>query len=166
MKGQDDYSVIWVGEDRIGLRGLKGALEEVAQSSGSKTDEEVAEILLEKLSHQNYIANCARKDYRKAFLREYRKFLGQAAEEVGPKRLTVKVLGPGCTQCHRLDQLVKQVLAEMGLPAEVDHVTDLKEIAAYGIVSTPALVINDKIVAKGTVPSPRKLKELLTAAQL
>ena len=74
------------------------------------------------------------------------------------------VLGPGCSQCNRLEQTVKQALTEMGLPASLEHVTDVKEMAKYGFVSTPALVINDKIVSRGTVPSVKNIKELLGKA--
>ena len=83
---------------------------------------------------------------------------------MAPKGLSIIVLGPGCAQCNRLEQLVKQVLTELGLGVSVEHVTDIKEIAKYGFVSTPALVINGKIVAKGTVPSAKKIKEWLTTA--
>jgi small redox-active disulfide protein 2 len=161
---QDDHSIIRVGEDRIGLRGLKSAMEEISQSPGDKTDEAISEALLKKLSEKNYIAASARKEYGRALVREFRKFLGQAVEDPVPKGLSIIVLGPGCAQCNRLEQLVKKVLTEMGLAAAVDHVTDLKEIATYGIVSTPALVVNGKIVARGTVPSAKKIKEWLTAA--
>jgi hypothetical protein len=53
-------------------------------------------------------------------------------------------------------------LAEMGLPASVEHVIDIKEIANYGFVGTPALVINGKVVASGTVPTAKKVTEWLT----
>jgi small redox-active disulfide protein 2 len=161
---QDDHAIIRVGEDRVGLRGLKSAMEELAQSPEDKTDEELAQALLEKLSKNNYIAYCARDEYAQALVREFRKFLGQTVEDPVPKGLSILVLGPGCAQCNRLEQVVKQVLTEMGLAAAVDHVTDIKEIGTYGVVSTPALVINGKIMSKGTVPPARKIKEWLAAA--
>lgn len=161
---QDDHTIVRVGDDRVGLRGLKSAIEEIAQSPGDKTDEEIARALLDKLSRKNYIADCARNEYGQALVREYRKFMGQAVEDVPPKGLSVTVLGPGCAQCNRLEQLVMQVLTELKLGAAVDHVTDIKEIGKYGVISTPALLINGKIVAKGTVPSARRIKEWLTDA--
>lgn len=160
----DDSSQIWVGEDKVGLRGLKEAIEEIAQSSADKTDEEIKDALLERLSEKNYIASCARKEYGEAFFREFRKFLGQPYEEALGRSLRIVVLGPGCSQCNRLEQTVKQALTEMGLPASLEHVTDVKEMAKYGFVSTPALVINDKIVSRGTVPSVKNIKELLGKA--
>lgn len=146
----DDYTLIRVGDDPVGLRGLRGAFEEIAQAPGEKTDDEVQRVLLEKLRKKNYIADSARDEYGRALIREYRKFLGRPCEDATGERMTVVVLGPGCSQCHRLDQLVKQVLTELGLGVSVERVTDIKEIAQYGIIATPTLVINGKIVSGAT----------------
>jgi small redox-active disulfide protein 2 len=160
----DDSSHIWVGEDKIGLRGLKEAIEAIAQSHAKRTDAEIQNALLERLSQKNYIASCARKEYGEALLREFRKSLGQPYEEASRTSLHIVVLGPGCARCNRLEQTVKQALTEMGLPASVEHVTDIKEIAKYGFVSTPALVINGTIVSKGTVPSSKKISQWVMEA--
>ena len=72
------------------------------------------------------------------------------------KGLRIVVLGTGCSQCNRLEQTVMQALNEMALVASLEHVTDIKEIANYGFVGTPALVINGKVVASGTMCRPRK----------
>jgi small redox-active disulfide protein 2 len=160
----DDTSQIWVGDGKVGLRGLKEAIKEIARSHAERPDEEIQDALLERLSEKNYIASCAKKEYREAFLREFRKFLGQPYEEAAVTSLRVAVLGPGCSQCNRLEQTVKQTLTEMKLPASVRHVTDMKEIAQYGMVRTPALVVNGKVAAMGTVPSSRRMKEILTEA--
>jgi small redox-active disulfide protein 2 len=161
---QDDYSLIRVGEDQVGVRGLRGAIEEIAQTHGDKTDEEVQQALLDYLSEKNYIASSARDEYAEAFVREFRKFLGQPYEDVSGDHLTIVVLGPGCSQCDRLERSVKEVLGELRLRVSVEHVTDIKEMAKYGFVRTPALAINGKIVAMGTVPSAKKIREWLTAA--
>jgi small redox-active disulfide protein 2 len=160
---QDDYCRIRVGEDQIGIRGLKGVIEEIAQSHRDKTDQEVQQALLDRLSAKNYIADSARDDYGKAFLREFSNFLGRPVEDVYTEETNILVLGPGCAQCNQLERLVKQVLSELRLGVSVEHVTDIKEMAKYGFVRTPALVINGKIVSMGTVPSAKKMKELLTA---
>ena len=110
----DDSSQIWVGEDKIGLRGLKEAIEEIARSDAERTDEEIQDALLERLSEKNYIASSARKEYGEAFLREFRKFLGQPYEEALGTSLRIVVLGPGCSQCNRLEQTVKQAVDRDG----------------------------------------------------
>ena len=162
---EDDHTRIRVGDDQIGIMGLRCAIEEIADSHCNQTDEEVQRALLEKLSGKNYVPSSARGDYGRAFVREFRKFLGQPYEEPSREHLAIVVLGPGCSQCDRLEQLVMQVLGELGLEASLEHVTDIKEFANYGFVSTPALVINGKIVAMGTVPSAKKIKGWLTTAR-
>jgi small redox-active disulfide protein 2 len=152
-----------VGDHELGIMGLKRALEEIAHSHASKTDAEVKEALLERLTSTNYIPNSARDDYGRAFVREFRKALGQPYEEIPDAGLRIAVLGPGCSQCNTLEQVVIQVLSELDLPASLEHVTDVKEIARYGFLKMPALVINGKIMATGTVPSAKKIKELLAA---
>ena len=133
----DDFTQIWVGEDKIGLRGLKGAIEEIARSHAERTDDEIKDVLLERLSEKNYIAGSARKEYGAAFLREFRKFLGQPYEEALGTSLRIVVLGPGCSQCNQLEQTAKQALSEMGLPASLEHVTDVKEMAKYRLCQHP-----------------------------
>jgi small redox-active disulfide protein 2 len=157
----DDHSRIRVGDHEVGLIGLNQAIEEIAQSYSDKTDEEVQDALVERLSKKNYIPSSAREDYGKAFVREFRKSLGQPHEEASEGPLRIVVLGPGCFQCDRLEQTVMRVLNEMALPASLEHVTDIKEMAKYGFVRTPALIIKGKVVAKGTVPSVKKIKEWL-----
>lgn len=61
----------------------------------------------------------------------------------------VKVLGSGCAKCNELEATVKEALAELGMDVVVDHVTDFKDIAAYGVMSTPALVVDGKVVSMG-----------------
>ena len=71
--------------------------------------------------------------------------------------LTIKVLGPGCTRCSDLEKLCINVLAENDIDADLQKVTDIKEIAGYGIMSTPALIINEKVMVSGKLPSKSTL---------
>ena len=68
--------------------------------------------------------------------------------------LTIKVLGSGCANCKRVEQIVRKIVTEMSLEAEVIKVTDYNDIASYNILSTPGLVINEKVVSYGRIPSP------------
>jgi small redox-active disulfide protein 2 len=77
---------------------------------------------------------------------------------------TVKILGSGCANCRRLTQLTEQALTELGVEAQVEKVTDYGEIAAYGVMNTPALVIDDTVVMAGRIPGLNALKQALTAA--
>ncbi len=161
---QEDHSRITVGEHQVGLMGLKAAIEELAQSHADATDDEVKQALLERLGKKNYIPGSARDDYGRAFVREFRKTLGQPYEEIHSETLRVVVLGPGCYQSNQLEQRVMRALSELGLPASFEHVTDIEEMAQYGFVTPPALIINGNIVAKGIVPDAKKIKEWLREA--
>ena len=66
---------------------------------------------------------------------------------------SVKVLGSGCDKCNALEKNVKEALSELGMTDEIDHVTDFGQIAAMGVMSTPALVIDNKVVSMGKVLS-------------
>ena len=65
--------------------------------------------------------------------------------------MNIKVLGMGCANCKRLKQNVNRAIFDMGLDAQVEEVTDFPAIAAYGVSSTPALVVDEKVVAAGRV---------------
>jgi small redox-active disulfide protein 2 len=76
---------------------------------------------------------------------------------------TIKVLGSGCANCERLTRLTEDALAELGRPERVEHVTDYAEIAAHGVMSTPALVVDDHVVMAGRIPALASLREALAA---
>jgi len=76
----------------------------------------------------------------------------------------IKVLGSGCTNCQNLERTTRDALAELGIEATIEHVTDPADIASYGVMRTPALVIDDTVVISGRVPTRTQVHELLTAA--
>ena len=78
--------------------------------------------------------------------------------------MIIKVLGPGCTNCKNLEKATRQALSDLGLDATVEKVTDYPTIAGYGVISTPALVIDDRLVLQGRVATARQIRELLTTA--
>ncbi len=77
--------------------------------------------------------------------------------------MDIKILGTGCVNCKNLETLTRQALAALGLQVEIDKVTDPGEIVSWGVMSTPALVINDEVVLSGRIPPPADLKKLIAA---
>jgi small redox-active disulfide protein 2 len=75
--------------------------------------------------------------------------------------MEIKVLGTGCANCKALEKAVVNALAEMDIAADVQKVEDIQKIMSYGIMRTPGLVINEKIVLSGRVPPMKELKELI-----
>jgi small redox-active disulfide protein 2 len=78
--------------------------------------------------------------------------------------LTIKVLGSGCANCKRLEAVAHQVVDQMGVQAEIIKVTEYPDIMAYNIMSTPGLVINEKVVSTGRIPSPAEVTAFVTKA--
>jgi small redox-active disulfide protein 2 len=76
--------------------------------------------------------------------------------------MEIKILGPGCAKCKTLDKLTHEVVEKNGIKANITKVEDIMEIMKYGVISTPAIVIDEKVVLKGRVPSSEELKQLLT----
>ncbi len=76
--------------------------------------------------------------------------------------MEIKILGSGCSRCKALEKSVYNALAEMDLDADVEKVEDINRIIAYGVMQTPALVINQKVIFSGRVPSVSDLKEIIT----
>ena len=75
----------------------------------------------------------------------------EKAVEAMTKGESVKVLGSGCAKCNQLEENVKTALKQLGMDSSIEHVTDFSQIAAYGVMSTPALVVDGKVVSYGKV---------------
>jgi small redox-active disulfide protein 2 len=78
--------------------------------------------------------------------------------------MEIKILGGGCANCKRLEKITRQVLGELGVEASVTKVTDLSDIMAYDILTTPGLVIDGKVASSGRVPSKAEVTSLITTA--
>lgn len=78
--------------------------------------------------------------------------------------LTIKVLGSGCTNCKRVEQIARKAVADLAVDAEVIKVTDYNQIVEYSILSTPGLVVNEKVVCFGRIPTPAEVTTWLADA--
>jgi small redox-active disulfide protein 2 len=75
--------------------------------------------------------------------------------------MKIKVLGPGCSKCHQLEQVVRDVVRELAIDASVEEVKDVKKIMTYSILMTPGLVINEEVVSSGKVPSKAEVTQMI-----
>ncbi|HID21149.1 MAG TPA: thioredoxin family protein [Planctomycetaceae bacterium] len=80
---------------------------------------------------------------------------------MGASQKIIKVLGPGCANCRKLAENVRKAVEELQVPARVEKVTDIGAMTTYGILMTPALVVDEQVKLSGRVPSVEELKELL-----
>ena len=78
--------------------------------------------------------------------------------------LSIKVLGPGCANCQKVEQLAKKVVATLSVDATFLKVTEMKDIKKYPILATPGLVINEKLVCAGRIPSEAEVTTWVTTA--
>jgi hypothetical protein len=161
----EDLILVSISGRTIGIIGFKSALDELGPILAQAPDEILARELLSHISPNNYIPDSARADYGQALVREFRKQLGQSVPEEKPAGLVIKVLGQGCDNCRELTRRIMDVLSELNLAGDLEHVTDIKEIARYGVLGSPALIINGKVLAKGSVPGKKQLAEWLTQAE-
>jgi small redox-active disulfide protein 2 len=79
--------------------------------------------------------------------------------------LTIKILGPGCSNCRRLEQVARQAAESLNIPANVVKVTDMQQILAYDLLQTPGLVIDEKLVSSGRIPTAGTIAEWIKAAE-
>lgn len=76
--------------------------------------------------------------------------------------MEIKVLGPGCANCHKMEGLARQAVQELGIDAKIEKITDIGQIAMHGILSTPGLIVNGTVRHSGTpLPSLEKVKDLI-----
>ena len=85
----------------------------------------------------------------------------EQAEKAKTEGASIKVLGSGCAKCNQLEAATKEALMLLGMDAAIDHVTDFAQIAAYGVMSTPALVVDGKVVSYGKVLKTEEVVKIL-----
>ncbi len=79
--------------------------------------------------------------------------------------MEIKILGPGCPKCKTVEKLTREVVEQSGINANITKVDDIMEIMKYGVMATPAIVVNEKVEIKGRVPSAEEIKSLLIKFQ-
>jgi len=156
-----DIVQISMGDRSIGIVGLKKVMTDLSATAAGKTDDECRELLYRGIADKNYIPPKMAEEYKEALLRAFKVFTGEAAHEAPDGGVRIQVLGPGCHNCDRMEQDVREVLAELKMPGDLSHVTDPAEIAKFGLMGVPALVINGRVVCVGTLPDRNRIKQWL-----
>ncbi len=152
--------IIAVSGKKIGMSGLDEIFAKL-KADNKKPSEELGFTLVDLAGRHNYVAPSARPEYAKALLIEYRRYLGERVPEEGGSELSIKILGQGCHRCEALTSNVRSALAELGLAADVEHVRDVARIGEYGVLGTPALVVNGELRSVGKILTPAQIVTLL-----
>jgi small redox-active disulfide protein 2 len=155
---------IWIKNRLVGIIGLQQAMEAMADEYAVRPEADIGTVMMKQLEKGNYIPKSSRDLYVDAFVREFKKHIGEPVEDQNVEGLRVSILGPGCARCSQLEMDVREVMAEMKLAGDLTHITDVREISRHGIMGVPALVINDRVVCVGQVPHRNKIKEWLKQA--
>jgi small redox-active disulfide protein 2 len=79
--------------------------------------------------------------------------------------VSIKVVGSGCPNCNKLEQLCREIVQEYNVPAQIEKVTNINEFANLGILLTPGLLINDQVVSSGKIPARSSLVQWITEAE-
>jgi hypothetical protein len=161
---ENEISHIRIQGNRIGIAGLDEILPAVADM-GIEDERKLRDVLLERVKVRNYIPSHVERKYGDALLNVYYRYLGKEIVE-NDSVLTVRILGIGCTRCEKVRQATLSALNELGIPADVEQVTDPGEIAKYGVVAPPALVLNGKVYPASRLMNRENVKQLLKSEKI
>jgi hypothetical protein len=120
---------IKTGKHKTGIIGLEKVLEQIVREGQQESNQEIAKTMIEKLSKKNYIPSTVVNLYKEAFVREYKKFIGEPIPELSTNGAEIKVLGAGCPTCDKLEQTLMTLIEETGVTADLDHIRDIREIS-------------------------------------
>lgn len=148
---------IRIGKSTIGLIGIDVALNQAAAKKLS--DEEAVEFLFDAVSKRNYIPAAAREKYREALRKAYRQHL--QPDDQNDDVAVIRIFGKSCVSCDNLQKMVIEALNAMNLAADIEKIHDPDEIGRYGIITTPALMINGRIKSSGPMPTRAQIEEWL-----
>lgn len=142
--------ILKIGKATVGLIGIDIALNRVIRDTSLSTAA-AAEMVYEEIKKKNYIPPGATEEYRKAIQDEIAQLRGE--KERTEDELVIRVLGHGCVSCNSLQKMAIEIVSDMGLAADVFQVHDPDEIGRFGVVNSPALVINNDLKCEGKMPS-------------
>ena len=151
---------IKVGNVTVGLLGLEIAL---VQLSGKKlSEDEAVEFLYEQVSRKNYIPEQATAPYKAALRNEYRRYC--KLDTPKDQGISIRVLGRPCVVCNKLKLTLIDILQEKNVAADIEDIQDLDEIWRYGVINTPALIINGEVKSSGIQPPRVQIEKWIEEA--
>ncbi|MFZ5517462.1 MAG: thioredoxin family protein [Candidatus Zhuqueibacterota bacterium] len=157
----EDIAKLIVGNVHIGIAGLNKIIEEV-KAMRLSDEAKLQSLLLEKVKVHNYVPPSKENEYAAALLKFYQKSIGIQVETAGADGCVFYILGPGCPACDQLERDTKSILAELNVAAQVEHIRDVNEIASFGFIRTPALVLNEKVILSGRTIPINQLKKIFS----
>ena len=135
----------------------------LVQLSGKDiSEDEAVNFLYEQVSQKNYIPKQAENPYRKALLREYRRYHKQDSSK--DQGISIRVLGRPCVVCNKLKLTLIDILQEKNVAADIEDIQDLDEIWRHGVINTPALIINGEVKSAGIQPPRVQLEKWIEEA--
>lgn len=161
---KDEIKQITINGHLVGLIGLDNIIKRTAETNLGKSDEDIKNILLSEIAVNNYVPPAAQDAYGHALLREFKIAQGLFVSEESSHGLHIAILGMDCARCNQLEDDVRDLLSEMKIAADLHHITDLKEIEHYGLLGSPALVINNKVLSGGEVSPKSKIRQWIIEA--
>lgn len=161
---EDSVQQVMINNRLIGIVGLDAAIAKAKARCADISDTEISDFLIAAVADHNYIPTPAREAYAKALLRQFKIEQNLPVAPESAVGLRIYVLGLGCARCSKLENDLRDLLSEMQIAADLRHITDIKEIARFGIMGAPALVINDKVVSVGDVPAKNRLHQWIMEA--
>lgn len=161
---EDQIKQIIINGRLVGIVGLDDVIKKTADTFSGRSDEEIKNNLLQDIAVNNYIPSTALDAYGKALLREFKISQGMPVAEESVQGLNIEVVGMGCARCGQLENDVRDLLSEMKIAAHLRHIIDPREIARYGLLGSPALVINNKVVSVGEVPPKSRIRQWIIEA--
>lgn len=153
---------IRIGKASIGLIGLDIALNIAAEKQ--LAEDEAVEFLFAAVSRKNYIPAGAENNYRKALRQTYHLHLHP--DEQQNEVPIIRIYGKICVSCDKLHDTVREILNAESLAADIEKIHDPDEIGRAGILITPALVINGKIMSSGTWPTHSQIEQWIKEVKL
>ncbi len=150
-----------IGNVTVGLIGYDVAINQQLNAKNQNRSAAIDKIYAAVAEH-NYIPPGKEALYRQALANEYDRLL--KGEDFSTDTLIIRILGPGCVSCNNIQKMVIEIMGKLQIAADIFQVHDLDEIGRFGVLQTPALLINDQVKSAGNIPTSSQIEQWLKDA--